>query len=112
MFFFVRVNSEVAGYCKLRKSTPPLALGATHAIELERLYVLQAYQKKNIGGSLMQYCIDLATANGYKILWLGVWEHNHNAMRFYKKWGYTQFGDHIFMLGNDVQTDLLMKRAL
>lgn len=111
-FFFVHVNGVVAGYCKLRRSTPPEVLGSTNVIELERLYVLQAYQKNKLGGALMQHCIEHAITNGIEVLWLGVWEHNHNAMRFYKKWGFTSFGDHIFMLGSDKQTDLLMKKIL
>ncbi len=110
MFFFVYVNNDVAGYCKLRKSLPPQHLEGMRAIELERLYILQVHQKKNVGGALMQHCIDHASANGYRVLWLGVWEHNHNAIRFYEKWGFTLFGDHIFKLGSDIQTDLLMKK--
>jgi ribosomal protein S18 acetylase RimI-like enzyme len=46
------------------------------------------------------------------MIWLGVWEHNEHAISFYKKFGFEQFGDHIFMLGNDAQTDLLLKKNL
>lgn len=43
---------------------------------------------------------------------LGVWEHNHRALRFYEKNGFIAFGTHIFQLGNDQQTDILMKKSV
>jgi ribosomal protein S18 acetylase RimI-like enzyme len=42
-------------------------------------------------------------------IWLGVWEKNHNAIGFYTKNGFITFDKHLFLLGDDQQTDLLMK---
>lgn len=100
------------GYCKLRTTrvadTPPNCV----PIEIERLYVLKAYHKTGTGAALMKHCTTYGVANGYDTVWLGVWEHNHRAINFYEQWGFEQFGTHIFRLGSDVQTDVLMKRGL
>ena len=56
---------------------------------------LQIAQEKNVG-----------------YLWLGVWEENHRALAFYKKNGFVEFDKHIFKLGNDPQTDIMMKLTL
>jgi ribosomal protein S18 acetylase RimI-like enzyme len=42
-------------------------------------------------------------------IWLCVWEENHNAIQFYAKNGFVTFDKHIFVLGDEAQTDLLMK---
>ena len=56
----------------------------------------------------------MSVAQGRKAsyVWLGVWEHNHRALRFYEKNGFTAFGTHIFQLGNDQQTDILMQKSV
>jgi len=41
--------------------------------------------------------------------WLGVWEENHRAIQFYAKNGFVTFDKHVFTLGDEQQTDLLMK---
>ena len=111
-FAIAFLHDEPAGYLKLSNSTQPAELGKVKAIEIERIYVTQKHQGKNIGASLMTYCINHAISHNYDTLWLGVWEHNTKAKNFYNKWGFEVFGDHIFLLGHDVQTDLLLKKTL
>jgi len=60
----------------------------------------------------MNTCLEYAREGGHDVVWLGVWEHNERAIAFYKKWGFTQFGEHTFMLGKDAQTDWLLKKEL
>ena len=60
----------------------------------------------------MQRSIEIARQKNAQIIWLGVWENNQKAISFYMKWGFEKFSEHIFMLGNDAQTDWLMKKAL
>jgi ribosomal protein S18 acetylase RimI-like enzyme len=60
----------------------------------------------------MQACIDQASKIGHRTLWLGVWEHNTRARAFYEKWEFRDVGRHIFQLGDDRQTDILMERTL
>jgi ribosomal protein S18 acetylase RimI-like enzyme len=60
----------------------------------------------------MEACLNFAKDAGHKVAWLGVWEHNPRAIAFYEKWGFKQFGTHPFLLGKDLQTDILMKKEL
>lgn len=105
-------HNAVVGYAKLREGQNPAELNEEAGIEIERIYALQDYIGKNVGKALMQSCFDIARQRGYKVVWLGVWEHNPRAIAFYEKWGFEKFGSHAFLLGNDLQTDLLMKKNL
>ena len=112
IFFMVWCNNLPIGYAKLRATNTPLELESKNAIELERLYVLQEYQSMGFGKSIIDHCINYALGYNYELMWLGVWEHNHRARKFYQTQGFELFGAHIFMLGNDPQRDVLMKKRL
>lgn len=112
IFFIAWMKDEMAGYAKMRLHKKPEELSANNPIEIERIYVLQKYHGQKIGTALMSHCINHALASKHDVLWLGVWEHNHHAIAFYNKWGFEIFGTHPFVLGNDHQTDLLMKKQL
>jgi ribosomal protein S18 acetylase RimI-like enzyme len=60
----------------------------------------------------MEAAIQIAMDHKKAVIWLGVWEHNRRAIDFYIKWGFKRFGEHIFMLGEDAQTDLLLRKTL
>jgi ribosomal protein S18 acetylase RimI-like enzyme len=113
VFFIAYVNGSVAGYARLRLSTEKInELEGTKPVELQRIYVLPAYLSKKVGIALMQQMLDHCRDNGFDTLWLGVWEKNDRAFSFYEKLGFKKFGSHIFMLGKDAQTDILMKRRI
>ena len=80
-------------------------LGHIDAIEICRLYARNAYIGKGIGKQLMNACIAFAQSLNKECLWLGVWENNHRAINFYHSFGFTKFGEHDFILGDDVQVD-------
>jgi ribosomal protein S18 acetylase RimI-like enzyme len=82
------------------------------ALEIERIYVTQAYQGKKVGQKLYEKAIQVAKDREVEYIWLGVWEENHKAIRFYTKNGFTAFDKHIFKLGDDVQTDIMMKLTI
>ncbi len=112
VFFLSWYNSMPIGYAKLRATNTPEELKNNNPIEIERLYVLKGYQSKKIGEAIMKYCIEYAINQEHDIIWLGVWEHNQSAIRFYRRYDFELFGAHSFVLGNDEQTDVLMKKAL
>ncbi len=112
VFFMAQDGRKPVGYAKIRSANPPPELGDVTALELERLYVQRDYKGKRVGHLLLQTCLSHARKKGAQIMWLGVWEHNHHAISFYEKHGFQRFGEHTFMLGNDAQTDWLMKRAI
>ncbi|HEY0679275.1 MAG TPA: GNAT family N-acetyltransferase [Chitinophagaceae bacterium] len=111
--FIVAENmEEVAGYARMRESPAPAELNGQPSIEIARIYAVQNMIGKGVGNALMKKCIDIAYEMGKRVIWLGVWEKNDRAIQFYKKWGFEKFSEHNFVLGNDVQTDWLMKKVL
>lgn len=58
---------------------------------------------------MIQKTIEIGIENNLDYIWLGVWEHNVDAIKFYEKQGFKKFDTHIFKLGDDEQTDNLMK---
>jgi diamine N-acetyltransferase len=111
-FLLAFTGDELAGYACLRESANPEVLGDIPAVEIGRLYASQQTIGKGIGSTLMQQCIDIARQKQKTAIWLGVWEKNERAIAFYTRWGFERIGDHEFVLGTDVQTDWLMKKAV
>ena len=112
LFLIAETNSVVAGYAMLRFGNVLDSVTGDTPIELVRLYVSQESLGSGVGAALMKACINEAKQRGYETLWLGVWEHNHRARAFYRKWNFHEVGTHIFQLGDDPQTDILMQRAV
>jgi diamine N-acetyltransferase len=111
-FHIAERNAVALGYAMLRSGSAPAGLTGDRPIELVRLYVLQESLGSGVGAALMHACIGEAKWRGYKTLWLGVWEHNTRAQAFYRKWNFREGGTHVFQLGADPQTDILMQLTL
>jgi diamine N-acetyltransferase len=99
------------GYAHLRRGGTP-AVEGVDPVELVRIYVEHHLTGAGHGGRLLQAAIDEAAGRGHDTLWLGVWEHNLAAQRFYARWGFTEVGAVSFVLGSDVQTDRIMSRPV
>jgi len=112
VFFLAKYRDAFVAYAKMRAVKVPTELKDQNPVELERIYVLRQYHAQKVGAALMHHCLDHARSKHYNTMWLGVWEHNYKAVNFYKKWGFEFFGSHIFRLGDDDQTDMLMKKPL
>lgn len=112
IFLIAEVDGAAAGYAKLHPSEPANGIEGTEPIELVRLYVSQAWLGSGVGAALMRECLDEARSAGYATIWLGVWERNARAQAFYRKWDFRAVGDHVFQLGSDAQTDILMVRPI
>lgn len=104
-------SNEPAGYAKLNRKETPKELNKQEAIQLQRIYVRQQIKGKKVGALLMQKCIDILLAEKRKVLWLGVWQENYDAIAFYKKWGFEIFGVKQFIIGNKVDDDYVMKKV-
>ena len=111
-FYIARSEMEVVGYLKLNFGQSQTELKDSKALEIERIYVLQEFQGKNIGQLLYEKAIQIANQNNAEYVWLGVWEENEKAIKFYTKNGFVAFDKHIFKLGDDEQTDIMMKLTL
>lgn len=107
--YFIAYDKDLPiGYTKLILGDGhPLLKGKS--IELEKIYVLQNYLDKKVGKALMEHAISYTKSNGYHTLFLGVWQENHRAVNFYKKFGFTTFDTRTFTLGKTVCDDWMMK---
>ena len=111
-FYFAQLNDENIGYLKINTGEAQTEKQEKNALEIERIYVLNEYHGKNVGQILYQKALEIANQNSNDFVWLGVWEENKRAIRFYEKNGFVAFDKHIFNLGNDAQTDIMMKLIL
>ena len=112
IFLLAYDGKEPVGYVRMLENNNPPDLGSIDAIEIARIYVTINSIGKGVGKALMQKCIEIATEKNVTAVWLGVWEENHRAIDFYTQWGFEKFSTHIFILGDDPQTDWLMKKTL
>lgn len=98
-FYVAEVNGHVVGYLKLNTAHAQTEPQAADALEIERIYVLGSYHGGGVGQALYHHAMSVAEDRKASYVWLGVWEHNHRALRFYEKNGFTAFGTHIFSAG-------------
>ena len=112
IFLVAEVDGQPAGYAKLIVGTIEDEITARKPIELSRLYSHQKFLGGGVGQKLIDTCFDLARDNDNDVMWLGVWEYNPRAQRFYEKNGFREVGKHTFQLGSDPQIDLLMQKEL
>jgi ribosomal protein S18 acetylase RimI-like enzyme len=108
-FYLAFSETEPVGYLKINFGEAQTEKGKENSLEIQRIYVLQAFHGKKIGQLLVDKAIAVAQEEAVDYIWLGVWEENHIALQFYNKNGFVVFDTHIFTLGNEQQTDLLMQ---
>lgn len=111
-FYFAEFGNKIIGYLKLNLGPSQTELKDSKALEIERIYVLQEFHGKNVGQVLYEKAMQIAKQANVDYVWLGVWEENPRAINFYTKNGFVEFDKHIFKLGNDEQTDIMMKLQL
>lgn len=111
-FYFSKYQGIPIGYLKLNFGNAQTERIQEKSIEIERIYILEEYQGYKIGQILMEKAISIAKTNNADFIWLGVWEKNSGAIRFYKKNGFEPFSSHHFTMGTDIQTDILMRLKL
>lgn len=111
-FYFARLGADVIGYLKVNFGGAQTELQDSKSLEIERIYVLRDYHGKRIGQILYEKAMELAEQHQVNYVWLGVWEENPRAIHFYQKNGFVAFDKHVFKLGEDEQTDIMMKKVL
>lgn len=111
--FYIAWEEDIAvGYLKLNSGSAQTELQDDTAMEIERIYVKKSHHGQKVGQLLYDQALETAKSFNKQYLWLGVWEKNPRAIRFYEKNGFEVFGNHTFRLGDDEQTDLMMKKIL
>lgn len=111
-FFFLYADSQLAGYLKLNEAPSQSDLNDETSLEIERIYVLKEFQGKGLGRHLIEKAVRIASERGRQYVWLGVWEKNTRAICFYRNSGFYKIGTHSFVMGDDNQTDYIMRKDL
>uniref|UniRef100_UPI002659BB55 GNAT family N-acetyltransferase n=1 Tax=uncultured Megasphaera sp. TaxID=165188 RepID=UPI002659BB55 len=111
-FYFLYADTKLAGYIKVNAAPAQTDLHDEQSLELERIYVSPVFQGCGLGRVLLFQAVRLAKMQHKAYIWLGVWEKNAQALRFYRKNGFYVIGTHSFWMGNDEQTDYLMRKDL
>ena len=112
LFYLASFQDEIIGYLKLNFGAAQTEIKDNNALEIERIYVAKAFHGQKFGQLLYNKAIEVAKEKMVDYIWLGVWEENHRAIQFYTKNGFKAFDKHVFILGADVQTDIMMKLEL
>ncbi len=111
-YYLLYEQDTPIAFIKLNHRPAPTDNANPHAIEIQRIYVLQAHQGKGLGKKLLEIAETEAMNCGASALWLGVWEKNPKAIQFYEKNGFRNIGTQHFWVGNDCQTDFVMLKTL
>ncbi|WP_343687073.1 GNAT family N-acetyltransferase [Chryseobacterium gleum] len=112
-FFYIAWEEDnPVGYLKVNTGKAQTELQDESSLEIERIYVMKSHHGKKVGQLLYNQALETAQQLGRSYLWLGVWEKNLRAINFYSKNGFVEFDKHIFRLGEEEQTDLMMKKIL
>jgi ribosomal protein S18 acetylase RimI-like enzyme len=105
-FYFAKKHNQLIGYLKIN------FIEEDSSMEIERIYIEEAFHGKGVAALLMDKALQRAREQLCSRVWLGVWEHNPKAIRFYTKYGFEPYDQHTFLLGDDEQTDIRMQKKL
>lgn len=111
-FFYLYVQDELAGYLKVNQGEAQTEAVDESGLEIERIYIRVDYKRQGLGTILLNNAFKIAEKNFRTSVWLGVWEHNQPALAFYKKKGFEKIGAHSFFMGDDEQTDFIMRKKM
>lgn len=111
-FYFIQIDSKNVGYLKLNIGKAQSESREDHYLEIERIYLQQEYQGLGFGVKLLHKALEIAKMKSKATIWLGVWEKNPDAIKFYEKMGYRKSGTHTFVIGEERQTDFVMEKKL
>lgn len=111
-FYFLLLDDVPAAYLKVNRAPGQSDLNDPESLEIERIYVRKEHKGKGYGKILMAFALERAAELGMRSAWLGVWERNEEAIAFYRKGGFEVVGEHHFRMGEELQTDYIMRTVL
>jgi ribosomal protein S18 acetylase RimI-like enzyme len=103
------VDRTLAGYVQIRDGRAPASVPGDRPIEIARFYVDAPWHGRGIAAAQMAAALDVARGGG-DVAWLGVYQSNARAVKFYEKSGFRVVGTSTFTMGTDVQDDYVMAR--
>lgn len=111
-FFIIYLDEKAVGYAKLRTGSKVDCIKSENSIELQRIYTIERVYGTGIGALLLEHCLETAGQRGFETLWLGVWEENRRAQKFYAKHGFKRVGELTFPYGESVGTNFVLEKIL
>ena len=111
-FHFLYADETLAGFMKLNEAPSQTDVNDKESLQLERIYVSGPFQGMGLGQYMIDAAIQTAVRRKKKYIWLCAWEHNHKALQFYEKNGFWKMGAHSIFMGDDEQTDYLLRKNL
>jgi len=106
------IDGSLAAFTQVRSGDTPGCVTTREPIELWRFYVSREWHGRGIAHDMMRAVESVAANRGAQSIWLGVWEHNHRAQAFYRKYGFADAGSQVYMVGTDAQTDRIFVRTI
>ena len=110
--FIALKRNQLVGYAMLHPRDAPSCIRHKPAIELKRIYVLPDVKGTGVADSLMQAALSEAVSRAYILVWLSCWEINARAISFYRHWKFETVGNQEFIIGRDIQHDIIFQREL
>ena len=111
-FYIIYLDTKACGFAKLLKNSTADGVASKNTIELKRIYILERVLGKGVGGILLNHCLETSRQQGFETLWLGVWDENLKAQRFYDKHGFKPVGSISMPYGAVVGTNFVMEKKL
>lgn len=105
-------NGALVGYARAGAYKLPFDNGDRSAFELHRLYVRDDVKGKGVAAALMDWTHQQALAAGAADLFLGVYQGNERAQRFYTRYGFEIVGEYLFSVGATRDPEYIMRKAL
>ena len=110
--YVAQEGDDLCAFIQLNQTTSPACIKTHRALEIKRLYVDAAWHGLGVAQQLFEQAITFGRLQKAEKIWLGVWENNPRALRFYQKLGMVEAGEQVFMVGTDAQRDLIMALTL
>ncbi|MGT2949796.1 GNAT family N-acetyltransferase [Streptococcus cuniculi] len=111
-YYFVLHDHQPVGFLKVNWGEAQTEHELENAFEIQRIYVLKSHQGYGLGKALFEFALEKAVAGGFSWAWLGVWEKNFKAQKFYFKYGFERFSEHEYVTGETVDIDWLLKKRI
>ncbi len=108
--WLAEAQGRLIAFVQLKPDSSSPLIPGERPLEIQRFYVDTAFHGTGLAHEVMAHVMARADQIGATVIWLGVWTENPKALAFYRKWQFEVIGEHVFMLGDDPQRDLVMRR--
>jgi ribosomal protein S18 acetylase RimI-like enzyme len=105
-------GARIVGAAKLGAFKLPIAPNCAHPLELHRLYVAEDAKGAGVADALMSWALDRARRRGAEAVYLGVYQSNERAQRFYARHGFEIVGDYLFEVGATRDPEWIMRARI